>query len=250
MSIALMLPTNHLILWQPFLFLPSIFPSIRDSSNESAVHIRWPKYWSFSFSISLSNEYSELISLKIDWSDVLIVQGTFRSLLQHHSSKASILWHSAFFRVQLSQLYMTTGPYCLGYTDLCWQSDVSTYQHTVQICHSFPAKKQSSSDSWLQSPSTVILEPKKRKSVTTSTFSPSICHAVMGLDAMILDFLIFSFKLALSYSSRGSLVPLCFLPLEWYHPHIWGCLRFSCLSWFQLVIHPAWHSSWCAQGIG
>ena len=146
MSITSMMPTSHLILWWPFLFLPSIFPSIRDSSNESAVRIRWLKYWSFSFSISLSNEYSELISLKIDWSDVLAVQVTFRSLLQHHSSKASILWHSAFFTVQLSQLYMTTGPYCLDYTDLCWQSDVSTYQHTVQICHSFPAKKHSSSD--------------------------------------------------------------------------------------------------------
>ena len=104
--------------------------------------------------------------------------------------------------------------------------------------------------SWLQSPSTVILEPKKRKSVTTFAFSPSICHAVMGLDAMILDFLIFSFKLALSYSSRGSLVSLCFLPLEWYHPHIWGCLCFSRLSWFQLVTHPAWHFSWCTQHIG
>ena len=150
----------------------------------------YTKHWSFSFSISPSREYSGLIFLKTDWFDLLAVQGTFRSLLQHHSSKASILWHSAFFRVQLSQLYMTTGPYCLGYTDLCWQSDVSTYQHTVQICHSFPAKKQSSSDSWLQSPSTVILEPKKRKSVTTSTFSPSICHAVMGLGAMILDFYI------------------------------------------------------------
>ena len=108
--------------------------------------------------------------------------------------------------------------------------------------------------SWLQSASAVILEPKKRKSVTTSTFSPSICHEVMGLDAMILVFLIFSFKLVLSLSSfsliKGSLVPPCFLPLEWYHLHIWSCWCLSCLSWNQLVTHPAWHFSWCAQHIG
>ena len=108
MSIAFVMPSSHLILWC-LLLLPSIFPSITDFSNELAVHIRWPKYWSFSFSISLSNEYSGLISLKIDWFDLLAVQGTLRSLLQHHSLKASILWCSALFTVQLSQLYMTTG---------------------------------------------------------------------------------------------------------------------------------------------
>ena len=103
------MPSSHLILWCPLLLLPSIFPSIRDFSNELRVHIRWPKYWSFSFSISLFNKYSGLISLKIDWFVLLAVQGTFRSLLQHHSPKASILWHYAVFTTQLSQLCMTTG---------------------------------------------------------------------------------------------------------------------------------------------
>ena len=109
MSIALVIPSSHLILWHPLLLLPSIFPSIRDFSNESAVHIRWPKYWNFSFSISTSNKYSGLISFEIDWFHLLGVQGTLRSLLQHHSSKASVLPLSAFFMVQLSKLYMTTG---------------------------------------------------------------------------------------------------------------------------------------------
>ena len=106
---ASVMPSSHLILWCPLLLLPSIFPSISVFSNESAVHIRWPKYWSVSFNISPSNEYSELICLEIDWIDLLAVQVTLRSLLQHHNSKASILWRSAFFMVQLSQPYMTTG---------------------------------------------------------------------------------------------------------------------------------------------
>ena len=109
MSIELMMPSNHLILCRPLLILPSLFPSIRLFSNESVLHIRWPKYWSFSFNISPSNEYSELISFKMDWLDLLLVQGTLRSLLQHHSSKASILQNSAFFIVQLSHPHMTTG---------------------------------------------------------------------------------------------------------------------------------------------
>ena len=109
MSIELVMPSNHLILCRPFLLLPSIFPSIRVFSNESVLLIRWPKYWSFSFSISPSNEYSGLISFRIDWFYLLVVQGTLKSLLQHHSSKASILQCSAFFIVQLLHLYMTTG---------------------------------------------------------------------------------------------------------------------------------------------
>ena len=103
------MPSNHLVLHHPFLLLPSIFPSIRVFSNESVLHIRWPKYWSFSFNISPSNEYSGLISFRIDWFELLAVQGTLKSCLQHHSSKASILWCSAFFIAQLSHLYMTTG---------------------------------------------------------------------------------------------------------------------------------------------
>jgi len=109
MSIESVMPSNHLILCHPLLLLPSIFPSIRVFSSESAVHIRWPKYWSFSLNISPSNEHSGLISFRMDWFDLLAVQGTLKSLLQHHSLKASILWHSAFFTVQLSHLYMTTG---------------------------------------------------------------------------------------------------------------------------------------------
>ena len=109
MSIESVMPSNHLILSRPLLLLPSIFPSIRVFSSESVLHIRWAKYWSFSFSISPSNEYLELISFRMDWFDLLAVQGTLKSLLQHHSSKASILWCSAFFMVHLSHPYMTTG---------------------------------------------------------------------------------------------------------------------------------------------
>ena len=109
MSIESVMPSNHLILCRPLLLPPSIFPSSRVFSNESALRIRWPKYWSFSFNISPSKEHSALISFRMDWLDLLAVQGTLKSLLQHHSSKASILWHSAFFIVQLSQAYMTTG---------------------------------------------------------------------------------------------------------------------------------------------
>ena len=132
MSTALVMPSSHFILWYPLLLLPSIFPSIRDYSNESAVRIRWPKYWSFSFSISPSNEYSGLISLKIDWFDLLAVQGTLKSPLQHHSSKASVLWCSALFMVQLSQPYITIWiGHSLDYMDLCQQSNISAFQHTV-----------------------------------------------------------------------------------------------------------------------
>ena len=109
MSIELVMPSDHLILCRPLLLLPSIFPSIRVFPNESVLHIRWPKYWSFSFSISPSNEYSGLISFRMDWLDLLAVKGALKTLLQHHSSKASILLCSAFFIVQLSHLYMTTG---------------------------------------------------------------------------------------------------------------------------------------------
>ena len=109
MSVKSVMPSNHLILCHPFLFLPLVFPSIRVFSSESVLCIRWPKYWSFSFSISISNEYSGLISFRMDWFDLFAVQGTLKSLLQHHSSKVSVLRHSAFFMVQLSHPYMTTG---------------------------------------------------------------------------------------------------------------------------------------------
>ena len=126
--IELVMPFNHLILCDPLFLLPSVFPSIRVFSNESVLHIRWPKYWSFSFSISSSSEYSRLISFRIDWLDLLAVQGTLKSLLQHHSSKPSILQHSAFFTVQLSQPYMTTEKnHSLDHTDLCGQSDLFAF---------------------------------------------------------------------------------------------------------------------------
>ena len=128
MSIELVMPSNHLILCRPLLLLPSIFPSTRVFYNKSTLCIRWPKYWSFSFSISPSNEHPGLISFRMDWLDLLAVQGTLQSLLQHHSSKASILQHSAFFIVQLSHPYMTTGKTStLTKTDLCWQSNVSAF---------------------------------------------------------------------------------------------------------------------------
>ena len=123
-SIGSVTPSNHLILCHPLLLLPSIFPSIGVFSNESVLQIRWPKYWSFSFSISSSSEYSGLNSFKIDWLDVLAVQGTLKSLLQYHNSKASILHHSVFFVVQLAHPYMTTGK-IIALTRLCWQSNVS-----------------------------------------------------------------------------------------------------------------------------
>ena len=126
MSIGSVVTSNHCILCHPLLLLPSIFPKIKVFSNESAVRIRWPKYWSFSFSISHSNEYSELISFRIDWFGLFAVQGTLKSLLQHHSSKASLLWYSAFFVIQLSYPYMTTGKtIALTNMDLSWQSHVS-----------------------------------------------------------------------------------------------------------------------------
>ena len=154
----------------PILLLPSIFSSIRDFSNESAFRIRWPKYWSFS--ISPSSEYLGLISLKTDWLDLLAVQGTFRSLLQHHSLKASILWHSAFFMVQLSQPYMTTGKtIALTIGTFVGRVMFLLFNTLSRFVIVFLPRSKCLLISWLQSPSAVIFEPKKRKSVTTSTFS-------------------------------------------------------------------------------
>ena len=128
MSIELVMPSNHLILCHPFLLLPSIFPSIRVFSNESALYIRWPRYWSFSFSISPSNEYSRLIPFRMGWFDLLAVQGTHNSLLHHHNSKASILWHSAFFIVQtLTSIYDYWKNHSFDQMDLCRQSNVSAF---------------------------------------------------------------------------------------------------------------------------
>ena len=175
MSFALVMPSSHLVLWRPLLLLPSIVPSIRDYSSESAVRIRWPKYWSFSFSISASNEKSGLISLKMDWLDLLAVQGTLRSLLQHHSSKASVLWCSAFFTVLLSQQYVTTGKTkALTKQTLVGRVISLLFNTLSRFVITFLLRSNHLLISRLLSPSTVILEPKKRKSVTASMFSPSI----------------------------------------------------------------------------
>jgi len=212
MSIELVKPSNHLILCHPLL-LPLVFPSIRVLSNESVLHIRLPKYWSFNFSISPSNEYSGLISFRMDLLDLLVVQGTLKSLLQHHSLKASILQCSAFFMVQLSHPYMTTGK-TIPLTRWTFVGLVMSllFNMLSRFVIAFLPRSKRLLISWVQSPSAGILEPPKIKSLIVSIVSPSICHKVMGLDAMILVFWMFSFKplfhSPFSLSSRGSLVLL------------------------------------------
>ena len=175
-----MLP-NHLILCRLLLLPPSIPPSIRIFSNESILHIRWPKYWSISFSMSPSNEYSGLISFRMDWLDLLAVQGTLKSLLQDHSSKALILWCSAFFMVQLSHPYTNSGKIiALTVQTLVSKVMFLLFSTLSRLVIAFPPRSKRLVISWLQSSSTVILEPRKIKSVTVSTFSSSICHEVMG----------------------------------------------------------------------
>ena len=199
--VELVMPSSHLILCRPLL-LPSVFPSIRVFSNESAVCIRWSKYWSFSFNISLCNEHPGLIAFRMDWLDLLAVQGTLKSLLQHHSSKASILWHSAFFIVQLSHPYMTTGK-TMALTRRTFVGKVVSLLFNIlsRLVITFLPRSKCLLISWLQSPTAVILEPRKIKSATVSTVFPSICHEVMGPDAMILVFWMLSFRLTFSLSS-------------------------------------------------
>ena len=181
--------SNHLILCCPILLPPSIFPSVRVLSSDSVLCTRWPKYWSFSFSISLSNEYSGLISFRMDWLDLLAVQGILKSLLQHHSSKASVLQCSAFFIVQLSHPYMTTGKTIALTRKTFVDKVMSLFSNKLsRLVITFLPRSKCLLISWLQSPSAVILEPKKIKSDTVSTVSPSIFHEVMGPDAMIFVF--------------------------------------------------------------
>ena len=195
MSIKSVMPSNHLILCHPLLLPPSIFPSIRVFSKESVLCSKWPKYWSFSFNISSSNEYSGLILFRIDWLDLLAVQGTLKSLLQHRSSKASIFQHSAFFIVQLSHPYMTTGK-TIALTRWNFVGKVMTllFNMLSRLVITFLPRSEHLLISWLQSPSTVILEPRKLKSANVSTVSPSIFYEVMGPDAMILVFWMLSVK--------------------------------------------------------
>ena len=162
MSIELVKPSNHLILCCSFLLLPSISPSSRVFSNESVLHIRWPKHWSFSFGIRPSNEYSGLISFRMDGFDLLAVQGTLKSLLQHHGSKVSILWHSAFFIIQLSHPYMTTRK-MIALTRWIFVGKVMSliFNMLSRLVITFLPRRKRLLISWLQSPSAVILEPKK-----------------------------------------------------------------------------------------
>ena len=166
------MPSSHLILCHPCLLLPSIFPSIKDFSNESALRIRWPKYWSFSFNISPSSEHPGLVSFKMDWLDLLAVQGTLKSLLQHHSSKASILQCSAFFIVQLSYPYVTTGK-TIALTRQTFVGKVMSllFNMLSRLVITFLPRSKRFLISWLQSPSAVILEPPKIKSATVSIVS-------------------------------------------------------------------------------
>ena len=189
MPIESVMPSSHLILCHPLFLLPPIPPSIRVFSNESTLRMRWPKYWSFSFSIKPSNEYSGLISFRMDWLDLLAVQGTLESLLQHHSSKASILRCSAFFIVQLSHPYMTTGKTIALTTRTLVGKVMSLLLNMLsRLAITFLPRSKRLLISWLQSPSAVILEPRKIKSDTVSIVSPSISHEVMGPDAMIFVF--------------------------------------------------------------
>ena len=197
------MPSNHLIFCHSLLLLPSVFPSIRVFSNESVFCIRWPKYWSFSFNISPSNEYSGLISSRMDWLDLLAVQGTLKNLLQHHSSKASILQCSAFFIVQLSHPYMATGKTTtltiwtfVGkvmslFFNMLFRLVITFLPRSKQVSFNFMAAVTICSD----------FGATKIKSVTIFTVSPFICLEVMGLDAMILVFWMLSFKPTFSLSS-------------------------------------------------
>ena len=189
MSIESVMPSNHLILCCPLLPRPSVFPSIRVFSNESALHIRWPKYWSLNFNISPSNEHSRLISFRMDWLDLLAVQQTLKSLLQQHSSKTSILQCSAFFIVQLSHPFMTTGK-TIALTRWTFVGKVMSllFNMLSRSVITFLPRSKRLLISWLQSPFAVILEPEKIKCDTVSTVSPSISHEVMGPDAMIFIF--------------------------------------------------------------
>ena len=189
MSVELVMPSNHLILCRPLCLPPSIFPSIRVFSDESALHSRWPKYWGFNFNISPSNEYSGLISFRMDWLALLAVQGTLKSLLQHHNSKALILRCSSFFIVQLSHPFTTAGKtIALSRRTFVGKVMSLLFNMLSRLVITFLPRSKCLFISWLQSPSAVIWEPQKIKSATVSTVSPSICHEVMGPDAMILVF--------------------------------------------------------------
>ena len=202
MSIELVMPSNYLILCCPLLLLPSIFPSIRVFSNESALRIKWPEYWSFSFSISSSNEYSGLISFRMDWFDLLVVQWTLKSLIQHHSLKVSILWCSAFFIVQLSHPYITTGK-TIALTRWNFVGKVMSllFNMPYRLVITFLPRIKCLLISWLQPPFAVILEPKKNKLSLFLLFPHLFPMKWWDQIAMILVFWMLSFKPTFSLSS-------------------------------------------------
>ena len=218
-------------------------------SSDSVLYIRWPKYWSFSFSINPSNEYSGLISFRMDWLDLLAVQGTHKSLLQHHSSKASILRYSTFLIVQLWHPYMTVGK-TIALTRWAFVGKVMSLLFNVlsRLVIAFLPRHKHLLISWLQSPSVVILEPPKIKSLPISLDSPSICHEVMGPDAMILVFWMLSFKPTFS---------LCSFPFikRLFSSSSLSAIRVVSSAYLRLRIflqailipawvHPAWHFAW------
>ena len=191
------MPSSHLIFCHPLLIPPPIPPSIRVFSNESTLPIRWPKYWSFSFSIIPSKEIPGLISFRMDWLDLLAVQGTLKSLLQHHTSR-----RSAFFTVQLSHPYMTTGKtIALTRWTFVGKEMALLLNMLSRLVITFLPRSKRLLISWLQTPSAVILEPRKTKSDTVSTVSPSISHEMVGPDAMIFVFWMLSFKPTFSLST-------------------------------------------------
>ena len=250
MSVESVIPPNHLIFCRPLLLLPSIFPSIRVFSNESALHIRWAKYCSFSFSISPSIIYSGLISFGIYWFDLLAVQGTLKSLLQHYSSKASIFQHSAFFMVQLSHPYMTTRK-TIALTKCTFVGNIISliFNMLSRLVIAFLPWSKCFLISWLQSSSAVILESKKMKSVIIIIVSPYICHEMMGPDAMILVFWMLSFKPTFSLSSFTFIKRV-------FSSSLLSAIRVVSSAYLRLLIfllailipamlHLAQHFSWC-----
>ena len=245
------MPSNHVILCCPLSLPPSIFPSIRVFSNESVLCIRWPKCWSFSFNISPSSEHSGLITFRMHWLDLLQSKG-LPSLLQHHSSKASILQCSAIFRVQLSHPYMTTGK-TIALTWLTFVGKVMSllFNMLSGLVITFLPRSKRLLISWLQSPSSVILEPRKIKSATVF---PSIFHEVMGLDAMILVFWMLSFKPTFPLSSFTFIKRLfsssSLSAIRVVSSVYLRLLMFLLQSWFQLVLLPAQRFSWCTLHIG
>ena len=225
------MPSSHLILCHPLLLLPPIPPSIRVFSSESTLPMRWPTYWSFSFSISPSNEHPGLISFRMDWLDLLAVQGTLKSLLQYHSSKASIFWRSVFFTVQLSHPYMTTGK-TIALTRRTFVGKVMPllFNMLSRLVITFLPRSKCLLISWLQSPPAVILEPPKIKSDTASTVSPSLSHEVMGPDVSIntTNFLphnlYYFFNLTNDFCKvlQPLMIRYLYLPLYWLS---WSCRK-------------------------